>query len=63
MNTAAPIANIITISDVELMLPDVVNITEVKLYDRYGLAQLIFPKNTFVVEERGYFDFNLMGPE
>lgn len=50
-----------TCLDVELMLPDVVNITEAKLHDRYGLEQLIFPKNTVVVEDRGYFDFNLMG--
>jgi len=49
-----------TCLDVELMLPDVVNISEAKLHDRYGLEQLVFPKNTIVVEDRGYFDFNLM---
>jgi hypothetical protein len=49
-----------TCLDVELMLPDVVNISEAKISDRHGLKQLIFPKNTIVVEDRGYFDFTLM---
>jgi len=49
-----------TCLDVELMLPDVVNISEAKVSDRHGLKQLIFPKNTIVVEDRGYFDFTLM---
>jgi len=46
--------------DDTLMIPDMVNITEAKLHDRYGLSQLIFPKNTIVVEDRAYFDFDLM---
>ena len=37
-----------------------VNITPAKLHDRYGLSQLIFPKNTIIVEDRAYFDFELM---
>ncbi|MCO5267282.1 MAG: IS4 family transposase [Brumimicrobium sp.] len=43
-----------------LMIPDMINITEAKMHDRYGLSQLIFPKNTIIVEDRGYFDFQLM---
>lgn len=43
-----------------LMIPDIVNITEAKLHDRYGLAQLVFSKNTIIVEDRAYFDFTLM---
>ena len=43
-----------------LMIPDVVNISEAKLHDRYGFEQLIFPKDTIIVEDRGYFDFLLM---
>lgn len=43
-----------------LMIPDIVNITEAKLHDRYGLSQLIFPKDTIIVEDRAYFDFTLM---
>ena len=42
------------------MLPEVVNISEAKVHDRYGLKQLIFPKRTLVVEDRAYFDFSLM---
>jgi len=42
------------------MIPDIINITEAKLHDRYGLAQLVFPKNTIIVEDRAYFDFSLM---
>ena len=49
-----------TCLDVDLMLPDVVNISEAKVHDRYGLEQLIFPKNTIIVEDRGYYDFSLM---
>lgn len=46
--------------DYNLMIPDVVNITEVKVHDRYGLKQLIYPKDTIIVEDRAYFDFELM---
>jgi len=46
--------------DDTLMIPDMVNITEAKVHDRYGVNQLIFPKNTIIVEDRAYFDFELM---
>jgi len=46
--------------DCNLMIPDVVNITEAKIHDRYGLKQLIYPKDTIIVEDRAYFDFRLM---
>ncbi len=46
--------------DDTMMIPDVVNITPAKLHDRYGLKQLIFVKNTIFVEDRAYFDFDLM---
>ncbi|TRX71329.1 IS4 family transposase [Carboxylicivirga sp. M1479] len=46
--------------DYNLMIPDVVNITGAKVHDRYGLEQLIYPKDTIVVEDRAYFDFALM---
>jgi hypothetical protein len=42
------------------MIPDVVNITQAKLHDRYGLEQLVFAKGTVIVEDRAYFDFLLM---
>lgn len=46
--------------DDTLMLPDIINISEAKLHDRYGLAELIFQKGTIIVEDRAYFDFKLM---
>ena len=46
--------------DDTLMIPEVVNISEAKIHDRYGLEQLIFPKDTIIVEDRAYFDFSLM---
>ena len=46
--------------DDTMMIPDVVNITPAKLHDRYGLEQLVFAKGTIVVEDRAYFDFDLM---
>ena len=46
--------------DYNLMIPDIVNISEAKVHDRYGLEQLIYPKDTIIVEDRAYFDFELM---
>lgn len=46
--------------DDTLMLPDMVNITQAKVHDRYGLNQLVFAKDTIIVEDRAYFDFDLM---
>jgi len=46
--------------DDSLMIPEVVNIKEAKIHDRHGLEQLIFPKDTIIVEDRAYFDFALM---
>lgn len=46
--------------DDTLMIPEIVNITEAKVHDRYGLGQLIFSKGTIIVEDRAYFDFLLM---
>jgi len=46
--------------DAHMMIPEVVNITKAKVHDRNGLEQLIYPKDTVIVEDRGYFDFTLM---
>ena len=46
--------------DDTLMIPEIVNISEAKVHDRYGLEQLIYPKATIIVEDRAYFDFMLM---
>lgn len=42
------------------MIPEVVNNTEAKVHDRCGLKQLIYPKDTIILEDRAYFDFDLM---
>jgi hypothetical protein len=49
-----------TVWDDQLGLPDMINITEAKVHDRYGLENNVFAKNTIIVEDRGYFDFDLM---
>lgn len=46
--------------DESLMLPDLINITEAKIHDRYGFETMIFPKGTIIVEDKAYFDFELM---
>lgn len=49
-----------TCFDAGLMIPEIVNIGPAKIHDRHGLEQLIFPKDTIIVEDRAYFDFSLM---
>ena len=49
-----------TVWNDQLGLPDMVNITEAKLHDRYGLKNHIYAKDTIIVEDRAYFDFELM---
>src|SRR5690606_27440787 len=44
----------------EIGLPDMINITEAKVHDRYGLANNVFDKDTIIVGDRAYFDFLLM---
>ena len=46
--------------DDNLQIPDLINITEAKTHDCYGIGQLVFSKGTIIVEDRGYFDFTLM---
>ena len=49
-----------TVWDDQLGLPDLINISEAKVHDRYGLDNNVFEKGTVIVEDRGYFDFSLM---
>ena len=49
-----------TVWDDTLGLPDCINITEAKLHDSKGLETQIFPKGTIIVEDRAYFDFDLI---
>jgi hypothetical protein len=49
-----------TVWDDTLGLPDIINITEAKLHDSKGLLTQVFSKGTIIVEDRAYFDFDLM---
>ena len=46
--------------DEAMMLPDLVNITEAKLHDSQGFEQVVFPKDTIIIEDKGYWDFEVI---
>lgn len=46
--------------DEVLMLPELVNITEARVHDRYGFQQVVFPKGTIIIEDKGYWDFHVI---
>lgn len=46
--------------DDNLQIPDVINITVAKVHDSKGFEQQVFRKDTIIVEDKGYFEFNLM---
>lgn len=41
------------------MIPDIINISNAKLSDRRGADDFRYPKDTIVVDDRGYFDTKL----
>jgi hypothetical protein len=45
--------------DEKTLLPDIINITEAKVSDRRGVDEFRYPKETIIVDDRGYFDFKL----
>jgi len=45
--------------DEATMVPDIVNISEAKKSDRRGVDNFHYPKDTIVVDDRGYFDCKL----
>jgi hypothetical protein len=45
--------------DEATMVPDMINITQAKVSDRRGCDDFRYEKDTIVVDDRGYFDFNL----
>ena len=51
---------IYTVWDDQLGLPDMINIKEAKIHDRNGVEHNVFDKGTIIVEDRAYFDFELM---
>lgn len=41
------------------MIPDIVNISEAKISDRRNVDDFRYPKDTIIVDDRGYFDVKL----
>ena len=41
------------------MIPDIINISEAKISDRRGVDNFRYPKDTIIVDDRGYFDTKL----
>jgi len=47
--------------DEAMMLPDLVNISEAKVHDSKGFGQTVFPRDTIIIEDKGYWDFGVIG--
>jgi hypothetical protein len=45
--------------DEATMIPEMINLTPAKVSDRRGADDFRYPKDTIVVDDRGYFDFGL----
>jgi len=41
------------------MVPEIINITQAKVSDRRGVDDFRYPKDTIIVDDRGYFDCKL----
>ena len=46
--------------DEAMMLPNLVNISEAQVHDSKGFEQVIFPKDTIILEDKGYWDFSVI---
>jgi len=46
--------------DDALMIPDLINITPAKVHDSKGMSRRVFSSGTIIIEDKGYFDFDLM---
>ena len=46
--------------DEATLIPDIANISETKRSDRRGVDNFYYPKDTIVVDDRGYFDYKLL---
>jgi hypothetical protein len=46
--------------DEALMLPNLVNISEACLHDSNGFEEVVFPKNTIILEDKRYCDFDVI---
>src|SRR5690554_1354937 len=43
-----------------MMMPDLINISEAAVHDRKGFESVVFPKDTIIVEDKGYWDFKII---
>jgi IS4 transposase len=43
-----------------MMLPTLINISEAKVHDSKGFEQVVFPKGTIIIEDKGYWDFKVI---
>lgn len=46
--------------DEAMMLPNLVNISEAEIHDSKGFSDVVFPKDTIIIEDKGYWDFNVI---
>ncbi len=46
--------------DEALMLPNLVCIGEAQVHDSKGFEQVVFPKDTIIFEDKGYWDFDVI---
>jgi IS4 transposase len=46
--------------DEAMMMPNLINITEAATHDSKGFEQAVFPKNTIIIEDKGYWDFRVI---
>lgn len=46
--------------DEAIMMPSLVNIGNAATHDSKGFADRVFPKNTIIIEDKGYWDFDVM---
>lgn len=46
--------------DEAMMLPNLVNISEAAVHDRKGFEEVVFPKGTIIIEDKGYWDFSII---
>ena len=43
-----------------MMLPNLVNISEAAVHDRKGFEDVVFPKGTIIIENKGYWGFSII---
>jgi hypothetical protein len=46
--------------DEAMMMPNLINISEATTHDRKGFEQVVFQKNTIIIEDKGYWDFSVI---